>query len=215
METKGVVLKAKRLGEGLRALSLYTELLGRINVIVKVKRGEFPIKYEPFSVTLFKLLQKGERFEVQEAKLIRENFPQSQEELLYRTRLVRPLLNSQFPGSQKLFKLIEFYIPLKEELQLAYSMFLSKLLFIEGLFPEVRKCISCGSKEVVAFSVKRGGVVCKRCTGEGDLKWNRELSRELIKLTKRPFGEVRREYRQELLPRITELLVSHLKERVG
>ncbi|WP_456342693.1 DNA repair protein RecO [Thermovibrio sp.] len=214
METRGIVLKAQRLGEGLRALSLYTELLGRVGVIVKVRRGEFPVKYEPFSITRFKLVQKGDRFEVKEAKLIEENFPANQAELLYRARLVKPLLKMELPGSKKLFGLVESYLKIKEEFELAYPMFLSKLLFIEGLFPEVRRCVSCGRRKVVAFSVKRGGAVCSRCREEGDYKWSRELSRELIRLTKKPFEEVKGDYRRELLTPITRALSGHLRDRV-
>ncbi len=214
METKGIVLKALRLGEGLRALTLYTQLLGKVGVIVKVRRGEFPLKYEPFSVTRFRLVQKGERFDVKEAGLIRSNFPKNSRELLYRARLVKPLLKMELPGSKKLLSLIENYLPISEEFNMAYPMFVAKFLFIEGLFPQVRRCVSCGREEVVAFSVKRGGAVCRRCKEAGEMDWNRELSRELIKLTKRPFEEVKGSYRRELLPQITRALLGHLKERV-
>ncbi|WP_457681708.1 DNA repair protein RecO [Thermovibrio sp.] len=212
METKGIVLKSLRLGEGLRALSLYTELLGRVNAIVKVKRGEFPIKYEPFSITHFEIVEKGERFEVKKGKLIKENFPKSWEELLYKSQIVKPVISSQFPSSKKLFKLIEYYLSIKEEFPLARVMFLSKLLFIEGLFPEVKRCVSCKSPQIAAFSPKRGGVVCKRCRKEGDISWSRSESGELLKLTKKPFEEVKRSYERELLPKLETALKAHLRE---
>jgi DNA repair protein RecO (recombination protein O) len=214
METKAVVLKSLRLGEGLRALSLYTELLGRVNAIVKVKRGEFPIKFEPFSVVQLKLLQKGERFEVQEAKLIKENFPRSSAELHYRSKVVKPLIKMELPGSKKLFRLIESYLSIEEDFEVAYPMFLSKLLFLEGLYPQLRRCVKCGSGAIAAFSVKRGGVVCPVCKEEGEIGWSREHSRELVKLTKEPFKKVRGEVRRELLPQITRALEGHLKERI-
>ena len=49
METEGIVLKSKNLGDRLRHLSVYTRKLGKINLIVKVKASDFPLKYEPFS----------------------------------------------------------------------------------------------------------------------------------------------------------------------
>ncbi len=214
METRGVVLRALNLGEGLRALSIYTELLGRVGIVVKVKRGEFPVKYEPFSVSQFKLIQKGDRFEVKEAKLIKENFPRSIQELHYRARIVKLLLKTELPGSEKVFKLVENYLSINEAFELAYPMFLSKFLFLEGLFPEVRKCVSCGKREIAAFSVKKGGTVCRRCQAEGNIRWNKELSKEVIKLTKKPFEEVRKDYKRELLPKITQVLEGHFKERI-
>jgi len=214
METKGIVLKTLRLGNGLRAIFLYTELLGRVNAIAKVRRGEFPIKFEPFSVARFKLLQKGERFEVQGAKLIKENFPKTPALLQYRARVVKPLIGMEVPGSKKLFKLIESYLSIEEDLEVAYPMFLSKLLFIEGLYPQLRRCVACSSREIAAFSVKRGGVLCPRC-GEGEeLAWSKEHSKELVKLTKEPFRKVKESSRRELLPQITRALEGHLKERI-
>jgi DNA repair protein RecO (recombination protein O) len=213
MESRGIVLKSKNLGDGLRSLSLFTELLGRLNVIVKVKRGEFPLKYEPFSVTHFKLLQKGDRFEVVEGRLIKENFPKNQTELLYRSKLVKLLIPHQLSPNRKLFELLDRYLPIKRELPLAYGMFLSKLLFVEGIAPRLNRCVECGKREVWGFSPKKGGVVCKSCFREGELRWNLALSIEARKLIKEPFSKVVKSYSRKLLPQIVRAFEEHYKER--
>ena len=84
---KGVVLKSKLLGDSLRGLSLYTDKFGSVNAVVKVKKGEFPLKFEPFSFSSFKLKELGDRREIQEGRLIRHHFPENYRELHYRSRL--------------------------------------------------------------------------------------------------------------------------------
>ena len=214
MKTEGVVLKSKVLGEGLRALSLYTKKLGRLNAIVKVQRGEFPLKYEPFSVSEFTLSQKKERFEVVKSKLLEENFPRNSEELNYRAKISRLVIPLPIPGNHKLFTLIRSYLKVKSEFELAYTMFTAKFLFVEGIFPQLRKCVCCKSKEIVGFSLEKGGVVCRKCAKGELLSWNRELSALTVKLTKEPFKKMVGKVKKRELKKVKELLLSHYAKRI-
>jgi DNA repair protein RecO (recombination protein O) len=92
-------------------------------------------------------------------------------------------------------------------------MFLSKLLFIEGLTPCLNRCVVCGKDELWGFSPKEGGVVCKRCSREGELRWSRAHSVEARRLIKEPFSKVVTGYRRELLPQITRAFEEHYRER--
>ncbi|WP_456457284.1 DNA repair protein RecO [Thermovibrio sp.] len=215
MKTKGIVLKSKLLGDGLRALSLYTDKLGRLNAVVKVQRGEFPLKYEPFSISEFTLSQKGERFEVINSKLLKENFPKNSKELEYRAKISRLLIPLPIPANLKLFNLIESYLKVEKEFELAFTMFTAKFLFVEGLFPELRRCISCKSKEIVGFSLKEGGTVCRKCVKEEVIPWNRELSALTVRLTKEPFRKMAEKVEKGKLKKIKELLLKHYEKRIA
>ncbi len=215
MKTEGVVLKSRILGEGLRTLSLYTKKLGRLNAIVKVQRGEFPLKYEPFSVSEFTLSQRGERFEVLKSKLLEENFPRNGKELEYRAKVSRLVIPLPIPGNHKLFNLIRSYLKVKSEFELAYTMFTAKFLFVEGIFPQLRKCVRCKSEEIVGFSLEKGGVVCRKCAKGELLPWSRELSALTVKLTKEPFKEMAGRIEKRKLRKVKELLLSHYAKRIA
>ena len=192
METEGVVLKSRDLGDRLRSLSVYTEKLGKLNLIVKFSSKDFPIKYQPFSITHFKLLQKGERWEVLEGKLVEENFPKNREELLFRSKVSRLLAPMELPPSVKVYRLVKKYIG-EGGAPPTYTAFLMKFLFLEGLLPQLFRCVECGSRNISHFSVKRGGVVCRKHSREGDLSWNREVSLEAYRLTKKTLKELKTE----------------------
>ncbi len=190
METEGIVLKSKNLGDRLRHLSVYARKLGKINLIVKVKASEFPLKYEPFSITLFKLQQKGEKWEVLEGKLLKENFPKNREEFLYRSKVARLIAPLELPPNEKLYRLIEKYVA-EEGAPPTYTAFLMKFIFVEGLMPRLFRCVKCGSPAITHFSVKQGGVVCKKCYDREDIRWNRETSKEAHTLTKEPLNRLK------------------------
>jgi len=191
METEGIVLKSRDLGDRLRHLSVYTERLGKLDLLVKIQSKEFPLKYEPFSVTLFKLKQKGEKWEVSESKLVKDNFPKNREELLYRAKISRLLLPLQLPPDRKVYRLVKMYMG-ERGAPPTYTAFIMKFLFLEGLMPRLFKCVECGSREISGFSVEKGGVVCKKCKSDEDLSWKRKVSEEAYRLTKEPLEKLKK-----------------------
>ncbi len=42
--------------------------------------------------------------------------------------------------------------------------FIQRLLYIEGVYPGLEKCVICGSNDISFFSAEHGGVVCKNCS---------------------------------------------------
>jgi len=91
MELKGFVIYSRQIGEKLRYVTLYTDKLGKVGLIVKLKKGDFPLALDLFSLSRFKVLQKGNEFEPQEFKLIRPHFPLSKEEFFYLSKVCKLL----------------------------------------------------------------------------------------------------------------------------
>jgi len=215
---KGVVLKSKLLGDSLRGLSLYTDKFGSVNAVVKVKKGEFPLKFEPFSFSYFKLKELGDRREIQEGRLIRHHFPENYRELHYRSRLSQLFLTYHSPPDERLLNLLLTYLPVKGEFKKAYLLFFLKFLFLQGIYPHLSSCVECGSPHVVAFSPERGGVLCKGCLKNLEtepLGWSGRLSKAALILTKTSLKEALK--RQELFrdaDKILKALNLHLKSRV-
>ncbi|WP_456435162.1 DNA repair protein RecO [Thermovibrio ammonificans] len=191
MKFRAFVLKSAYLGKGLRALTVYGEKVGSHSLIVKVPKEEFPLKYEPFSLTFFSVKELGEKREVVGARLIRSHFPSSVAQFKYRFKLTGLLVGKQLPWEERLFKLLESYLPITSDFKLAYLMFLLKFTYIEGLYPVLNRCVVCGSFSFNAFSLKEGGVVCERCASGGELPWSYRDSKLALRLTKLPFKEAK------------------------
>ncbi|RUM90944.1 MAG: DNA repair protein RecO [Thermovibrio sp.] len=214
MKVKGIVLRSKNLGDRLRHLSLYTDRLGRINLIFKLDNSQFPLKYEPFSVSEFELLQKEDRWELKGAKLLEENFPQTFDELIYRSKISKLIYPYELQPSKKLFNLIRTYLRLNNSFKLSYVAFLSKFLYIEGIFPRLFSCVRCGSKGISGFSFEEGGVVCENCKREGEIDWNRLSSLQLREITKGAISEIKKKKFNQL-NRIRYALEKHAQYRLN
>lgn len=214
MVIRGIVLKSKRIGDRLRQLSVYSDKLGKVNLLVKVKPSEFPVKYEPFSITEFKLLQKGENWEVKEAKLLKENFPTKREELFFKSKISKFIFPYEIPPNWKLFKLLKTYLSQKSFFRITYVSFLAKFSFLEGLFPEIFKCVRCKSRKICGFSIEIGGTVCEKCKTGGEINWNRESSRELRIITVEPLSKIKKR-KFKHLNRIEKTLERHLLFRLN
>ncbi|MEO2069074.1 MAG: DNA repair protein RecO [Desulfurobacteriaceae bacterium] len=195
MELKGFILRSKLLGNKLKIITAYTDKLGKVDFIAKTKRGDFPLKLDLFSLSRFLVLQKGEKWELQEAFLVRHHFPQSLEQFYYLSRISKLLIFRELPRNEKLFKLIDNYFLVEDSFELAYTMFLLKFSFIEGIFPALTKCIDCGNSRIVIFSFSKGGVLCQKCKNKSEeiVPWNVFLSKLSIRLAKEPFSKVKNE----------------------
>ena len=211
MKTEGVILKSKNLGDRLRYLSVYTEKLGKLNLLVKLQSNDFPIKYELFSVTLFKLQQKGKNWEILEGNLIKENFPRTPEEFKFRVRITKLLTPLELAPSSRIYTLLKKYIA-ENGNPPTYTAFLVKFLFLEGLMPQLFRCIKCGSRNVSWFSVEKGGVLCKNCREGETIRWNRSASMETLILIKEPLESLKKR-RFKWLNRIELAAEKHLRYR--
>ncbi|WP_457569345.1 DNA repair protein RecO [Desulfurobacterium sp.] len=217
METLGIVLKKERLSERLFHLSLYTEKMGKINALIKLELKDFPLSVELFSLSIFNLKITGERIEITKAELLRHNVPEEIKKFKYLSLIAKYV--DTFTGSapdKKIFELTKFYmINVKGRFLLAATMFITKLAFIEGLFPNLTRCAVCGSsKNISGFSLEEGSVVCSKCSRGNLIPWNETLSKETIYLLKNSFFSVN-SCRINNLKRIKNLFEKHLSYRIG
>ncbi len=208
------ILKSSRLGNGLRHVAVFSKELGRVDLLTRLERGAFPLALEPFSTTEVEVLQKPDKFEIKRYKLLKTNFPQKKDRLIYLSKLSKLLIPYQLAPNTRLFELLQYYSQIEEKFQLAYTMFALKFAFLEGIFPTLNRCIKCGSSNLTAFSVKHGGVVCQNCREKSDYPWSIELSKTAIKLAKNPFkSEKSKEYGN--LYQLINPIEDHIRYRLG
>ncbi|WP_163328919.1 DNA repair protein RecO [Desulfurobacterium thermolithotrophum] len=216
MRLKGFVLRSKHLGSNLKHITAFTDKLGKVDFIVKLKRGDFPLKFDLFSLSSFQLNQKGEGYELKEADLIKSYFPESIEKFFYLSKISKLLIPYHLVESKKLFRLIEAYFSVEKSYSVAYTMFLLKFAFIEGIFPVLTKCVNCSSKKVISFSIEKGGVVCQSCVNSKSFSWNFELSKLALNLAKNSFEKMKDiEISYVKLEKINKVFETHIKYRLS
>ena len=215
MEFNAFILKSKWLGSNLKHLNLFGDKTGRIDVVVRIKKGEFPLKYETFSLSHFIGLNVGDKLKVRDCELIESNIPETLERLSYLSKISRFYLSYAFSENEKLFSLLKHYIKVKESFDLAIAMFVVKFSFFEGIFPVVLRCANCGSSRLSSFSLKEGGAICEKC-GKGEFRWNRELGVLSMSFLKKPFNVLKlSRYRGRDLSLIQTVFKNHLDFRLG
>jgi DNA repair protein RecO (recombination protein O) len=217
VKATGFVIGVKHLGERLRKLSIYTDRAGRITATVKLQRGSFPLGVDLFSMSFFTFGKKAGGFEVLDYQLLLPRLPGCVEELFYLSKLAKVLNMVQSVPTPELFELTAKYMSIRQDLQLAYAMFLLKFSFIEGILPVFTRCVLCGSKRFEFFSVERGGVVCPNCLENSRIqRWSSSLSKTAVELTRRGFADRKtlKGVSDIAVKKIAEVMEAHIHYRL-
>ncbi len=101
----------------------------------------------------------------------------------------------------------------KEEVFVYFFLSLFKL---QGIFPEINKCISCGSKTIEYFDIKDGGTKCKNCLKKEFLLFA-PLEKALKSLQKGRLNvwvELEKKEKKEILNLVFKYSVYHLGDWV-
>ncbi len=180
--TQGIVLRAIRLGEADRIVTVYTQQHGRLRGVAKgirKSKSRFGGRLDAFTHVDLQLYKGRSDLEVI-----------TQADILSRPKRVRDDYGAFCSASAMADAIdrttperernVRAFLLLRSGLQaledgaadpplLAYA-FLAKLASMSGLHPTLRACVDCGSDGLVAFSHGRGGAVCGSCVGRADPK---------------------------------------------
>jgi len=208
-QTEAIVLRSLRFGEADRILHLYTRERGRIGAIAKGIRktkSRVGARLEPLSHVRLQLHEgSGELQTVTGVDLIaahratREQSYRLGVGLIGAEAMLR--LFGEPEANERAFEALARFLDLLDETDevadarpaldpLALS-FQLKLLWVAGYLPHLTSCVECGHAELVGFSARAGGAVC------------REHAREALRLS------------AEGLTTIEHLLSTPLADAVG
>jgi DNA repair protein RecO (recombination protein O) len=179
-KTEAVVLRSLRFSEADRILHLYTQERGRVGAIAKGIRktsSRFGARLEPLSHVEVMLHEgSGELHTVTGASLIRSHRATREDSYRLAAGLIGAeamlrLFNEPEPNPRAFLALARFLDLLDEtppsaerhaELDPLALSFQLKLLWLSGYLPHVTACVECGaSSELVGFSARAGGAVCR------------------------------------------------------
>ncbi|HWE82403.1 MAG TPA: DNA repair protein RecO [Gaiellaceae bacterium] len=178
-KTEAIVLRSLRFSEADRILHLYTRDRGRIGAIAKGIRktkSRFGARLEPLSHAELMLHEgSGELHTVTGVELIRSH--RSTRENGY--RLAAGLIGAEAmlklygepEANERAFTALSRFLDLLDDAEPAQAppeldpltlSFQLKLLWLSGYLPHVTACVECGEGELVGFSPRAGGAVCRR-----------------------------------------------------
>lgn len=178
-KTEAVVLRSIRFSEADRILHLYTLERGRIGAIAKGVRktkSRFGARLEPLShVELMLHEGSGELQTVTGAALIRSHHEVRDGPYRLEIGLIGAEAMSRLfvepEANQRAFTALTRFLdaldhapvpvagrPVFDPLALAFQL---KLLWVSGYLPHLTSCVECGAGELVGFSPRAGGAVCR------------------------------------------------------
>jgi len=191
-KTEAVVLRSFRLGEADRVLHVYTLERGRIGAVAKgIRRtkSRFGARLEPLSHVEVMLHQgSGELQTITGVELIQSHRPALR---LFTEQETNP---RAFHALARFLELLDA-LPVPEErprpaLDPLVLSFQLKLLWLSGYLPHVTSCAACGAEEeLIGYSPRAGGAVCRNCGDETTLSLAPEGLRGIEALLRRPLAD--------------------------
>jgi len=176
-KTEGFVLKEKEIGEADIVFSIFSKDFGRLDLLAKSARkvsSKLRKEIELFSLVEVRFVEgkKGER--LVETRCL-ERFPRIKKDLerIFLAQKMAEVLDALIKGPEKEEKIFEllrkvfeklnsFSFEKKEEL---FCYFFWNLVWILGLFPNLKECALCGKqiRENCFFSFEKGSIICSGC----------------------------------------------------
>ncbi len=214
LRTRAFVLRSRYLSN-LKQISIYTERFGLIHSILRIGYGEFPLKYDNFSLVDVDVQFLKNGIKLHDVKLMKPHMPKGLKQFVYLSKISKAMLLFSLSPNKKLFELLSYYSDIGSDFKLAYVMFITKMAFLEGVFPRLSKCISCNSPNISFFSVDKGGVLCSKCRDESSIIWSKSLSETSKRLAKYSFSRmVGESIDGKVLDRIAYVFENHMRYRL-
>ena len=173
---EGVVLKAIKLGEADRILTIYTRYNGKVDAVAKGIRktkSRFGGRLEPFTrVDL--MLYRGRNLDTITGADIVDPFKNIRTDYASLTAAaeVAELVDKVTPDRERALPVYALLVSALKALtavgpSTVVPAFYVKLLSISGYHPQLRMCASCGAGSGLrGFSAPLGGIVCESCLNE-------------------------------------------------
>jgi len=199
---KAVVIRAIKLGESDRILTLLTEAHGKVRAVAKGVRkttSRFGARLEPTTHVAVQLYEGRELDTITQAEAL-DHFSAVRADLHRWGRATTMLEAAEHIAQERepnppLYRMVVGALRSLdgEDAPLVLAGFLWKLLSLEGYHPQLNECVTCGSREdLVAMDFDGGGVLCRSdrrgtaVSGEAIALMRRLLGGDLVTALREP-----------------------------
>jgi len=175
IDTEGIILRQTKATGGRRMVLLFSKKYGKISAgsnISEKGRSKSALAMRPFTHGRYELYKKGDFYNINGAETIR-SFYRIGEDIdkymnsSYCLELVDKFISEGEPVPGIFNLTLDLLVEMEKRKQKYGTLvcaFELKALKQLGYLPELKKCVRCGSKnEVIAFSIKEGGILCTDC----------------------------------------------------
>jgi len=193
LETEGIVLRTRDLGEADKIVTLYSFKRGKISTLAKgVKKTKSKLAFlvHPFSYGKYLLFPGRTFYTITQGEIIRSH--REIRENLWKMAYAAYFCELVDLGTQEedfnpeLFRLLLQTLLLlskREKSSLLARFFELRFLSFSGYRPRLENCVTCGqAKQFFKFSSRQGGVLCFDCQQEDSYAMS--ISKETLEVMK-------------------------------
>ena len=174
-DTEGIIFRQVKTVNGRRMVLLFSKKFGKISAgsnISEKGKSKSSLAMRPFTYGRYELFKTRDTYNINSSEVIRSYYKigEDVEKYMYCSYILEfteKLLQEEAPAPGIFNMILEFFDIMEKRskkytsLMLAYQI---KILQDVGSMPQVRQCVVCGEKDEPAlFSVKDGGIICKKC----------------------------------------------------
>lgn len=174
-DTEGIIFRQVKTVNGRRMVLLFSKKFGKISAGTNISekgKSKSSLAMRPFTYGRYELFKTRDTYNINSSEVIRSYYKigEDVEKYMYCSYVLEfteKLLQEEAPAPGIFNMILDFFDIMEKRskkyssLALAYQI---KVLQDVGSMPQVRQCVVCGEKDEPAlFSVKEGGILCKRC----------------------------------------------------
>ena len=174
-DTEGIIFRQVKTVNGRRMVLLFSKKFGKISAGANISekgKSKSSLAMRPFTYGRYELFKTRDTYNINSSEVIRSYYKigEDVEKYMYCSYILEfteKLLQEEAPAPGIFNMILDFFEIMEKRsrkyssLALAYQI---KVLQDVGSMPQVKQCVVCGEKDEPAlFSVKEGGIVCKRC----------------------------------------------------
>ncbi len=173
IRARGIIIKQSDYGEGHRMLTVFTEEYG---IVKAVSYGVKKSKSKAAASSQFLCYGDFDFYKGVGKDIIKLSL------CVYLADITYCILGMNNPDSRMLHLFLNSVYALAyrdEPMDKVKAVYELKMMSIGGYSPQLNACVSCGSNEVYAFDLLKGGSVCRACGGKYIVKLDKNLYRAL------------------------------------
>ncbi|MDD3168703.1 MAG: DNA repair protein RecO, partial [Eubacteriales bacterium] len=174
-DTEGIIFRQIKTVNGRRMVLLFSKKYGKISAgtnIGEKGKNKSSLAMRPFTYGRYELFKNRDSYHINGTEVIKSYYRIGEEvekymHCSYVLEFTEKLLQEESPAPAIFNMILDFFDIMEKRsrkyssLVLAYQI---KVLQEVGSMPQVNQCVKCGEKgEPALFSIKEGGILCKKC----------------------------------------------------
>lgn len=174
-DTEGIIFRQVKTVNGRRMVLLFSKKYGKISAGTNISekgKNKSSLAMRPFTYGRYELYKNRDTYNINGTEVIKSYYGigEDVEKYMYCSyalELTEKLLQEEAPAPAIFSMILDFFDIMEKRSKKYASLILAyqiKVLQEVGSMPQVKQCVACGEKEdPVLFSVKDGGILCKKC----------------------------------------------------